>query len=278
MANLLKNRWDKYTTTGNDGIIDYVLKTVGIQKGVFVEFGAADGVRGSNCRRLWEGGWSGLFIEANKEQYKLLEKTYRGCKGVYCHFGVVSTSGESLFDIIVDRYILGQPIDFCSIDIDGPDLEVFSTFSKYLPKVICIEGGQMLHPFHERVPENIANHNIQQSLKVICDVFAAKGYQVLCSYQDTFFVKNEFYSLFNVSMNLIELYFDGLAAIPHRLPFIQKCLLECGLRNKIVDDILAATKYKKYGWKKRKIWVEERKSQILKAITKHRKKSMGEVL
>ena len=66
-------------------------------------------------------------------------------------------------------------IDFCSIDIDGLDLEIFETFKKFMPSVVCIEGGQMLHPYHKRVERNIAKRNIQQSLKVMVASFEKKG-------------------------------------------------------------------------------------------------------
>ena len=143
---------------------------------------------------------------------------------------------------------------------------MFETFEKYFPVVVCIEGGQMLHPFHKRVEKNIAKKNIQQSLKVMVDSFEYRGYKILCSYQDSFFVKKEFYYLFDVSDDLLTLYFNGLRAIYKRMPFIQKYMKKAGLKNKIVDDILSLSNYNQYKWDRRKVWAKEQKNRILRII------------
>jgi hypothetical protein len=223
-------------------------------------------VHGSNCRTLFEKGWSGLFIEANKRRYKQLYKNYKAFDRIHCCRAIVGTRAGKLFDDIVGPYLDSSNIDFCSIDIDGEDLEVFETFERYLPTVVCIEGGQMLHPYHKRVSLSIARQNIQQSLNIMVRSFEAKGYHILCSYQDSFFIKSEYYDKFNVSSDLMKLYFDGLAAIYRRLPFIRNRLERVGLRNEIVDDILANSDYSKYGYEKRKLWAKEQKERILEVI------------
>ena len=151
---------------------------------------------------------------------------------------------DMLFDDVVAMTELPpeRPIDFCSIDIDGLDLEVFETFERYLPSVVCIEGGQMLHPFHPRVPAEIAEKNIQQSLSTMNEAFTEKGYRLICSYQDSFFVKEEFYHLFDVSKSLMNLYLDGVAALP-KIPWITEKLEEVGLSNSILDAVRAFSQF-----------------------------------
>ncbi len=266
--NLLDYRWDKHTSLGNDGVIRYILKTIGIEKGLFVEFGAWDGKKNSNCRKLFKGGWDGIFIEGDRKRCGKLKKNYIKHKHIICLKFKVECRGKNEFDNIMKKYAKKRKIDFCSIDIDGLDLEVFETFKKYLPTVVCIEGGQMLHPFHRRVDRSIAKRNIQQSLKVMTDSFEKKGYKLLCAYQDSFFIKEEFYNFFNVSDDLLTLYFDGLRAIPRRMPFIQKYMKKVKLKNKIVDHILDKSDYSRYGWGKRKLWAKECDSIISKEIDK----------
>ena len=167
--------------------------------------------------------------------------------------------GEYLFDNVVEGHVDGE-IDFCSIDIDGLDLEIFETFEKFLPTVVCIEGGQMLEPFNERIPEDKAEQNIQQSLKVFSDSFTKKGYKILCSYQDTFFVKEEKYHLFETSPDIMELYFDGLAAHHRRMPWI-KYMVE-----RFIDHLLQSSNYNKYGYNNRKQWAIEERDLTLQNI------------
>ena len=255
--NLLDYRNSCYSHIGNDGIIKYIFDKINIKKGSFVEFGAWDGEWNSNCRKLFENGWGGIFIESDLNNFNKLVKKYDKYKRITCLNSYIGLSGNKLFDNVVKPYVNNDNIDFCSIDIDGLDLEVFETFERYCPTVICIEGGQMLHPYHKKISKVKAKHNIQQSLKIMTNIFEKKGYRVLCSYQDSFFIKQEFYSFFNVSSDLLTLYFNGLRAIPRRMPFIQKYTSKVGLRNNIIDYILKRSNYKKYGWKERKNWIKE---------------------
>lgn len=268
--NVLDYRKSYYSTIGNDGIIEYILDMLNIRQGFFVEFGAWDGIKGSNCRRLFENQWGGIFLEKDKVKFSELEINYRGCSDILCINNSVETKGKNLFDNILDRHSIDREIDFCSIDIDGMDLAVFETFVRS-PKVICIEGGQMLEPFHKRIPDNIASKNIQQSLSIMCDSFYKKGYRLLCSYQDSFFVQEKYYDYFGVSEDLVKHYFMGLRAIPRRMPFIQSILRKNGIKNHIVDLILKKSCYKRYGYKNRKKWADEESEIIINSINKVQK-------
>jgi len=270
-TNLLEYNKSIYSTIGNDGIIEEIFKIIGIEKGFFVEFGAWDGIKESNTRNLFDHGWQGIFIEGDRRRFKKLSKNYKKNERIVCLHKMISynrsLSGE-FFDDIMSSFLKNNKIDFCSIDVDGRDLQVFNTFKKYFPTVICIEGGQMLHPFHKEIKSRFAKRNIQQSLKVMVDLFESKGYKLLCTYQYSFFIKKEFYSKFNVNPNLIDLYFSGLKAIPRRIPFIQKCCDRVGLKNSIVDEILKRTSFEEYRWERRKEWVSEKIDEIFDAINK----------
>jgi len=267
--NLLDYRKRIYSRIGNDGIVKFILDTLGIEKGIFVEFGAWDGIWNSNCRGLFEKGWEGIFIEPHDKRYKKMKKTYRDKDRITCIRSKIKCQGDQTFDNIVDPYLKGKQIDFCSIDIDGLDLEIFETFKKYLPTVVCIEGGQVLHPFHKRVSKDISCKDIGQSLSVSVNSFEKRGYKILCSYQDCFFVKKEFYNYFNVSDDILILYFNGLRARPLSIASLQRHLTKVALKNGIADYILSKSKYNTcYGWKKRKEWVNIEISNILKYINK----------
>ena len=265
MLNILDYRSDKYTCIGNDGIIEFLIKSINIDKGLFVEFGAGDGIKHSNCRKLFDEGWSGVFIEADDDKAKALFDNYKNCESIHCYHGRVELAGNDMFDNIVKKYIENADIDFCSIDIDGLDLEVFETFQT-LPKIVCIEGGQMLEPFHPRVDARTAKKNIQQSLCTMRDVFISKGYVLLGSYQDSFFIRQEYANLFDVSKDLWQLYSDGLKAIPRRIPYINSLVIVAGLKNRVFSYILKHSNFDKYSWEKRKEWAIKEKDKINIAI------------
>ena len=61
----------------NEPIIDYILEKMNIKKGFFVEFGGWDGIYLSNCRKLFDEGWSGMFIEADSNKFEELKNNYK---------------------------------------------------------------------------------------------------------------------------------------------------------------------------------------------------------
>jgi hypothetical protein len=270
----VQNSRTPYDYNQNDHLIREIFRRMGIKEGVCVEFGAWDGLYNSNTKNLIDEGWYSVQIEPHDGKYQELCRTYGNHDRVICLNKFINTS-DSLFDDVVSPPIIphDRHIDFCSVDIDGLDVEVFETFEKNLPSVVCIEGGQMLHPLHPRVPPKIAQNNIQQSLTTMNEVFLRKGYRVVCSYQDSFFVKEEFYHLFDVSENVLNLYLDGLEAFP-KIPWIQKKLEEVGLSNAILDAIAAPLSapilefVKRRGTKAHKMaWVDQNYDSILSTIT-----------
>jgi len=259
--NLLDYRKTKYSGIGNDGIIERIFKTLDIKNGLFVEFGAWDGLVECNCKKLFEEGWSGIFIEADSSRFLDLLNNYGDEDRITCINSMIGID-DNKFDDVVGEAVGGREIDFCSIDINGLDVEIFETIEKHLPKVICTEGGQMLHPYGERVKPKIAKHNIQQSLLTMTKIYEAKGYKALCSYQDTFFIKKEYYDKFDVSDSVMVLYLEGLKALARRMPWVQNTLRGRDLKNSIIDAVLNECGYADYGWKGRKAWAVECKDKI----------------
>lgn len=254
--NLLDYKYCKYSNIGNDGIIEMIFKIINIKNGSFVEFGAWDGEYLSNCRNLFEQGWGGTFIESDSTKFKDLLQRYEHSKNIKCLNLFIDTQKNSYDNTIK------KEVDFCSIDIDGLDVSIFESINTYLPKVICMEGGQMLEPFHDRVEDNIAMKNIQQSLSVINKICEKKGYKIICSHQDTFMVRNDYAFLFDVETDLYNLYIDGVKSIPRRLPWIQNTLKSAGITNPIIDKILNDCYYNYYGYANRKEWAIQQKSSI----------------
>lgn len=264
---ILKHRKRGYSNIGNDGIIKFIFKTLGISTGTFVEFGAYDGVKNSNCKKLQEKGWNGIFIEPDVERFEKLEKEYINCKDkITCINCKIELQGDNLFDNVVGPCLEGENIDFCSIDVDGLDLEIFETFDEHLPTVVCIEGGQALSPYYERVEKSVAQNCIQQSLKVMVDSFEQKGYKILCCYQDCFFIRKELYDSFDVSEDLITLYFNGLRSRPLCMSYVKDYTDAAGIKNEIVDYVLERSNYSEYGFSNRHVWAVEQLNKILKAL------------
>jgi hypothetical protein len=261
---LLEYRKNKYSQAGQDGIIEKIFNTIGIKNGNFVEFGAWDGIHSSNCRKLYEEGWSGVFIEGDKQKYDSLWKNYASESRIKCINSMVTIKGKNKFDNIMMEYGLNQSIDFLSIDVDGLDLEIFESIEKYLPSVACIEGGKGAHPFDSRMPINCIS-DIGQSLSVINQVAGKKGYKILVSFQDTFIIRKDLFSFFTVPEDLFKLYIDGYMAQEYmHIPMYAERLKVFNRRNKILEFMLKETSFNKY--KEESDWEKEEEKHIFNTL------------
>ncbi|OGC45495.1 hypothetical protein A2V49_02590 [candidate division WWE3 bacterium RBG_19FT_COMBO_34_6] len=146
------------------------------KKGFYIDIGAYDPTLGSNTKRFYNKGWSGINIEPDFDRYnKFLKKRKRD---INLNLGISDNRSEFIFykmfpeslstfskeemekkvkegyklisknkvkvkkleDIIKEYKI--KDLDFVSIDTEGFDINVlFSADWQYFyPKVICIEG------------------------------------------------------------------------------------------------------------------------------------------
>jgi len=275
----IQNWRKKATFSINELLIKNIFNKLDIIEGVFVEFGAWDGVINSNARQLFLNGWQGLFIESDKKRFEELKQNYKHETNIFLSDLYVDDK-LNIFDDIV-RNSINKKIDFLSIDIDGLDIKIFQTIEEFLPLVVCIEGGQILEPYYEIVSDEVAKNNIQQSLNGMKNIFKQKGYTLLCAYQDAFFIKDEFSYLFNITNDIFDLYINGLIALP-RIPYIKQLLDKNKLKNRIIDyiikdlDLIKLKKTGEYGSALDKsVWVDKHcnylKNQLIELKTLRKK-------
>ena len=194
---------DKYSQRGHDGIIQKIMSELNINSGFFIEFGGWDGIHLSNCRNLFENGWSGCFIEADIDKYQTLLKNYEGtsviCLNKYVYPTIIE--GDTV-DTLYKKYMNNIDIDLLSIDIDGRDYEIFENLD-LKPKLIIIEGGFLFHPcLKTKIPYNEAMNNVQQPLHVLFELSKKKGYTPIVFNQDTFLLRTDLYEIYNYFKNI----------------------------------------------------------------------------
>lgn len=179
-----------YSQVGQDGILREIFSRLGIASGVFVEFGAWDGLYLSNCRLLFEKGWGGLFIEADKERFADLLRNYRDHPSIGCANELVSA--DNPLDGIVRRHTRYGAVDFVSIDVDGLDLDIAlaSNLSRLGVKVVLIEGGFNFDPrLATRLPSELAATGCGQPIAVMISELKSAGYEAVCFFQDIYLVR-----------------------------------------------------------------------------------------
>ena len=159
--------------------------------GVFIEFGAYDGVIFSNTHLLEKQfGWTGILIDPIPNHYESMKQN-RNCKLI--HGAITAKHQESVLieelpasDLsrfvtkrkifkkvhevkaltlqeVIDQNLSSNEIDFLSIDIEGDDIEILKSLdlSRYKIKAICVE------------------HNFREGSDKIIDFMYKKGYDLV---------------------------------------------------------------------------------------------------
>ena len=134
-------------------IIDLFFKK-NIESGVFIEFGAWDGVHLSNCKLLADHNWSGFFIEGNSLRFEECKNNYKDNNKIKVLNKFIDEK-YTLNDLIKENNI--DRIDVLSIDIDGKDLTELKRLTLVKPKVIIIEFNSLI-PFDVECEDNIGGN------------------------------------------------------------------------------------------------------------------------
>lgn len=152
----------------------YIISSLSnLRSGRFLDIGAHDGVTFSSTRKLWELGWSGVYVEPSPDVLPLL-KNNSGSNCEILPVAIGTTNGKmeffsggtdmigtlstehvklwsshvnftrKLVDVITISELekrVGTKFDFINIDVEGTNLEVFNQFdwNIWKPKCVCVE-------------------------------------------------------------------------------------------------------------------------------------------
>ena len=120
-----------------DGIIDYLLESLGIDTGTFVEFGFS--AAQCNCLNIaLNRKFTGTFIDGSQKKCRMAKQAFRwlGLKNVQVIHSFLTA--ENLNTVIAD---CGAPleVDVLSIDVDGNDYWFWSELIATSAKIVVIE-------------------------------------------------------------------------------------------------------------------------------------------
>jgi len=214
---LLKHKRDVYSQTGEHGIIEKILEVIPKNDKWCVEFGAWDGLFLTNTRYLIESkGYSAVLIEAAKDKFRDLQRNYSHRNNVISINQFVGFGKNDSLDQILSSTPVPNDFDLLSIDIDGNDYHVWKAISKYKPKVIIIEFNPTI-PTHIRfVQPASAAINQGASLLPLVELGKEKGYELVSVLPfNAFFVRREYYSLFQIESNSPEVLRTNLEGITY---------------------------------------------------------------
>ena len=145
-----------YSQAGEDGVIAEIFRRIGVTNKVFVEFGSGDGHE-NNTVFLLHNGWTGLWIDANREAVNTVRKNFaadiQSRRLVVLNAIVTAENIENL----LARANLPPEFDLLSIDIDRNDYWVWRKIERYRPRTVVVEYNGKFPPGVEWVVEYHAN-------------------------------------------------------------------------------------------------------------------------
>ena len=196
---LLRHQSQVFSQNGEDGMIAEIFNRIGTTNKVFVEIGLEDGTE-CNSRLLLQSGWTGLWIEGDKEcgqsiQERYHQKIEKGSLKLSQSF-VTKENVESL----LQQEQISHTFDFLSIDIDMNTHHIWSSIRNFKPRVACIEYNASVPPsldysvpYDENAKWDGSNH-FGAGLKTLEKIGQELGYSlVACDFLgvNAFFVSNE---------------------------------------------------------------------------------------
>jgi|LNAP01.1.fsa_nt_gb hypothetical protein len=188
---------------GEEGVIDEILRRLGIECGWCVEFGAYDGKAHSNTWHLVaKRNWKGVFIEPFEPAFDELRKNYATFCDVFCFRDLVGWEGDAKLDCILARTPIPTDFDLLVVDIDGNDFYVWRACEVYRPKIVMIEFNPFVAPDIKFVKPADQDTTAAASLLAMYELAKLKGYELICVVGgNAFFVRKEYFDLFDVADN-----------------------------------------------------------------------------
>tara|TARA_R100000008_G_C3554063_1_gene152169 strand:- start:148 stop:849 length:702 start_codon:yes stop_codon:yes gene_type:complete len=138
MSSLTKYPWSKYSQNNEDGVLQEIFERQGIEKGVFVDVGAWDGVYLSNTKLLLEKGWRGLCIEGDSQKSQESQQNLAGHDAICINSFVTCEDDSTNVNFHLKAHNIKEDFEFFTIDIDSIDWWVWKNLN-YQPQVVLVE-------------------------------------------------------------------------------------------------------------------------------------------
>jgi hypothetical protein len=204
-----------YSQHDEDGILAEIIKRIAVPvPKTFVEFGVGDGLE-NNTLYLLKQGWKGLWIEADAENARKIQKSFKTIIDDKQLVFLGSVITRDNINELVGRVYKGQ-VGLLSIDIDGNDLYVWERIDIVSPCIAIVEYNAKFPPpvrwsieYDERHVWDRTDY-MGASLAALAELGKKKGYQLVgCNLNGTnaFFVRKDLVTArFLVSDNLMDYY------------------------------------------------------------------------
>lgn len=133
-----------FSQWGEDGIIQYLIAHVSIDRPVFVEFGV-ESYRESNTRFLLENDhWEGLILDGGREHLEFIDEGELRWRYTIEARSAFLTR-ENINQVIRDGGVEGD-IGLLSVDVDGNDYWILDAVDVVSPRILVVEYNSLFGP------------------------------------------------------------------------------------------------------------------------------------
>jgi hypothetical protein len=181
---LISNEFRAFSQWGEDGIIQFLINNIKIDRKIFVEFGSSN-YKESNTRFLLiNNNWAGLVIDSNEKCVDRIKNDpiywQHNLKAIHSFI-----TKRNINDLFRENGILGE-IGLLSIDIDGNDYWVWQAIEVISPAIVIVEYNSrygarkaVTIPYDENFDRSKAHYSMiyyGASLKALFLLAKKKGY------------------------------------------------------------------------------------------------------
>lgn len=173
-----------FSQWGEDGIIQFLLGHLKIQRKIFIEFGVQDYTESNTRFLLLNNNWAGLIIDASAENINHIKKDT-----IYWQYNLKAihafVNKHNINNIFSENGIEGE-IGILSIDIDGNDYWIWESINTINPAIVIIEYNfrfgkerAVTIPYDEKFIRSKAHYSMiyyGASLKALYLLAQQKGY------------------------------------------------------------------------------------------------------
>ncbi len=201
-TNLADYEFKVFSQWGEDGIIQFLSKTVELRYKTFIEFGVESFME-ANCRfLLMKDNWNGYVIDGSSSNIARLKSSYFYWK--YHIEAVDAFITKDNIDELLTKSGFDEDLGILSIDIDGNDYFILEAINAVRPRILICEYNAVFGakrkisvPYEAdfcRTRKHYSNLYFGASLPAITFIANKKGYSLIgtnSSGCNAFFVRDD---------------------------------------------------------------------------------------
>lgn len=194
-----------FSQWGEDGIFQYLLRHVAVDRKIFVEFGVENYVESNTRFLLTHNHWSGLVMDGSEENINYIRNDpIYWASNLKAHRAFITK--DNINDLLSSNGITGD-IGLLSVDIDGNDYWVWDAINVVSPRIVACEynsqfgpTAEITTPYEPDFVRDSAHYSkifYGASISALTSLARKKGYSLVASNSagnNIFFVRDDLIS------------------------------------------------------------------------------------